>query len=163
MWHGYVRTIFECIEGHELISSKEQHHVCTLQDLSVFFNACLFLYPFSFYSIPLLSSKLHDLLLFIFLLCDVFALPSSIEARRTARWYSSWILFISLWPIVALYFIWIPLTLMGKLDNMIDPLVDDKKGEYKKGEYSSIDVRVCLLSNSQDGSESDDFFQNPSV
>ena len=52
---------------------------------------------------------------------------------------------------------------MGKLDNMIDPLVDDKKGEYKKGEYSSIDVRVCLLSNSQDGSESDDFFQNPSV
>ena len=41
----------------------------------------------------------------------------SAEARKTARWYSSWILFASFIPIVALYSVWIPLTLMGKLDS----------------------------------------------
>lgn len=42
----------------------------------------------------------------------------SAESLRTARWYSSWILFLSLVPIFILYAVWIPLTLSGQLDNL---------------------------------------------
>lgn len=42
----------------------------------------------------------------------------SVEARKTARWYSSWILFSSFIPLVVMYSVWIPLSLMGKLDNI---------------------------------------------
>ena len=34
---------------------------------------------------------------------------------RSARWYSSWILVISLVPVVCLYAVWIPLTCSGQL------------------------------------------------
>lgn len=56
------------------------------------------------------------------------------EARKTARWYSSWILFISFWPIVALYCVWIPLTLMGKLDHVTDPSAEKEKDKEKEKE-----------------------------
>eukprot|EP01041_Mallomonas_annulata_P000343 gene343-612_t len=37
------------------------------------------------------------------------------DARKTPRWWSSWILFMAYVPIVILYLVWIPLTVMGKL------------------------------------------------
>eukprot|EP00596_Hydrurales_sp_CCMP1899_P002620 CAMPEP_0119044572 /NCGR_PEP_ID=MMETSP1177-20130426/32579_1 /TAXON_ID=2985 /ORGANISM="Ochromonas sp, Strain CCMP1899" /LENGTH=260 /DNA_ID=CAMNT_0007014867 /DNA_START=717 /DNA_END=1499 /DNA_ORIENTATION=+ len=42
----------------------------------------------------------------------------STKSLRTARWYSSWILLLSLLPSFILYAVWIPLTLSGQLDNL---------------------------------------------
>jgi hypothetical protein len=40
---------------------------------------------------------------------------SSDEAFKTARWYSSWILFSAYFPIIVMYMVWIPLTMTGLL------------------------------------------------
>lgn len=37
------------------------------------------------------------------------------EALTTARWYSSWILIWAFVPVIALYSVWIPLSIMGKI------------------------------------------------
>lgn len=37
------------------------------------------------------------------------------EARVTSRWYSSWVVVLSYLPLVVLYCIWIPATIMGKI------------------------------------------------
>jgi hypothetical protein len=43
---------------------------------------------------------------------------SSKEALKTARWYSSWILFSALLTIFLLYCVWIPVTCSGKLSKI---------------------------------------------
>eukprot|EP01038_Epipyxis_sp_PR26KG_P007643 gene7643-10403_t len=42
-------------------------------------------------------------------------LDSSADSFKTARWYSSWILFISLIPIISMYVVWLYLTINGRL------------------------------------------------
>jgi hypothetical protein len=37
------------------------------------------------------------------------------EAISTARWYSSWILIFAFLPVLAMYVVWIPLTVTGRL------------------------------------------------
>ena len=43
---------------------------------------------------------------------------SSKEALKTARWWSSWILFLALLIVFLLYCVWIPITCSGKLSNI---------------------------------------------
>ena len=43
---------------------------------------------------------------------------NSIEATKTCRFYSSWILVIAYIPIMVLYCIWLPLTCLGRLEHI---------------------------------------------
>jgi len=51
------------------------------------------------------------------------------EARRTPRWWSSWLLFSAYFPIAILYIIWIPLTLTGQLPSEQDTHTPKKEEE----------------------------------
>jgi hypothetical protein len=44
-----------------------------------------------------------------------FIFSLSPEAARQCRWYSAWLLFAAYVPIAMLYFVWLPLTCMGKI------------------------------------------------
>lgn len=60
------------------------------------------------------------------------------------RWLSSWILFASFWPIVILYAVWIPLTLMGKLKEQPTG-EEDETDETKDEEKSHFNVYEQLV------------------
>jgi hypothetical protein len=49
----------------------------------------------------------------------------SLQAYKTARWYSSWLLVVSLVPVFFLYCVWIPLTCSGQLDGVdVEPTIE---------------------------------------
>ena len=75
---------------------------------------------------------------------------SSGEALRSARWYSSWLLVLSLVPVVCLYAVWIPLTCSGKLKpkrKRRSRPVSDQRGKWLLGSYQNISS-ASLQSNS---------------
>jgi hypothetical protein len=54
------------------------------------------------------------------------------------RWLSSWFLFASFWPIVILYAVWIPLTVMGKLK--VQPTGEEDETDEKEEEQSHFNI-----------------------
>jgi hypothetical protein len=68
----------------------------------------------------------------------------SMEAYRTARWYSSWILVTSLIPVILLYCVWVPLTMSGRLDGLdVEPTID--KVVTRPRSSSGIEVATSML------------------
>ena len=71
----------------------------------------------------------------ISLLIDLYFFPSIFselaEARLTCRWYASWILVCSFFPLVVMYFLWIYYTASGQLKDRPYIVANDNTGKDK--------------------------------
>ena len=63
----------------------------------------------------------------------------SSEARVTARWYSSWVVVLAFVPLVVLYCIWIPATLLGKIPPK------NHKGSRKESAPSAVEMVSSMM------------------
>jgi hypothetical protein len=71
---------------------------------------------------------------------------SNSETWETARWYSSWLLFMAFVPVIVLYSVWIPLTLSGKLSRRKRRKLKQSANDLTKhGSYGTNDdgYMVC--------------------
>jgi len=102
---------------------------------------------------------------------------SSDEAFRTARWYSSWILFSAFFPIILMYMVWVPLTYSGLLSvqhkhhpdvpyqKLLDDNDDDGDAVRRRGRGGAIDEtdEESLLDEDDERFESDNLLPRREV
>lgn len=66
------------------------------------------------------------------------------------RWFASWVLFAAYWPIIILYIVWIPMTLMGKFpESARDSMMEVSPEEMEAAKSST----TMELANSHNNDE----------
>jgi hypothetical protein len=57
------------------------------------------------------------------------------------RWFASWVLFAAYWPIIILYLVWIPLTIMGKFPRTARESILDPSDSLKRETLATVNTQ----------------------